>query len=209
MKEFQELIAVADALNDPNGGCPWDLEQTFESLRVYLLEESHEALEAIDSSNDREIIEELGDLLYIIIFYGKIAEREKRFSLSHVLDGVRKKMVRRHPHVFEKKRGASIDEIKQNWERIKKEEKKDRASALDGIPKNLPSLHKAFMLFHRMKKKGYTPTKFQPTSEEDKLSLEIYEVMQKAADEKLDVESAFRTFLTKEENLFKEWERLH
>lgn len=209
MKEFQELIAVANALHDPDGGCPWDLEQTFESLRVYMLEESHEALEAIDSGNDQEIIEELGDLLYTIIFYGKIAEREKRFSLGHVLDGVRQKLVRRHPHVFGEKQGASMDEIKQNWEAIKKEEKQERTSSLDGIPKHLPALHKAFMMLRRMKKKGYTPTKFQPSSEEEKLALEIYEVMQKAADEKLDVESAFRTFLTKEETLFKEWERLH
>jgi len=209
MKEFEELIAVANALHDPVGGCPWDLEQSFESLRVYMLEESHEALEAIDSGNDQEIIEELGDLLYTIIFYGKVAEREKRFSLRHILKGVREKLVRRHPHVFGEKQGASMDEIKQNWESIKKEEKKERTSVLDGIPKHLPALHKAFMMFRRMKKKGYTPTKFQPTSEGEKLALEIYEVMQKAADQKLDVESAFRTFLTKEENLFKEWEMLH
>ena len=89
MKEFKDLMEVADLLNSEKG-CPWDLEQTFETLLPYVLEEAHEVLEAVDEGKDEDIIEELGDLFYTVVFYAKVAEREKRFTLKEILDTLRK-----------------------------------------------------------------------------------------------------------------------
>ncbi|MDN3506218.1 MAG: MazG family protein [Simkaniaceae bacterium] len=207
MHGFKELIEVADTLNQPDGGCPWDLEQTFETLRPYILEEAHEALEAIDSGDDAHIIEELGDLFYTVIFYAKVAERDNRFSMSHIIDGLKTKLIRRHPHVFGEKKGASMDEVMHNWEAIKQEEKQERKSALDGIPKSLPALQRAYKILRKMKKKGFASPKREEKTKTDALAGKIYDLVREAAHEELDVESAFRTLLAKEEKAFMKWEQ--
>jgi len=207
MHGFKELIEVANTLNQPEGGCPWDLEQTFETLRPYILEEAHEALEAIDSGDDAHIIEELGDLFYTVIFYAKVAERDKRFSMSHIIDGLKTKLIRRHPHVFGEKKGASMDEVIQTWEAIKQEEKQERKSALDGIPKTLPALQRAYKILRKMKKKDFTSPKREGKTKADVLAGKIYDLVKEAADSELDIESAFRTLLAKEERDFISWEK--
>jgi MazG family protein len=205
MNEFNELIEVAAALNHPVEGCPWDLEQTFASLRPYILEEAHEALEAIDSGDDEHIIEELGDLFYTVIFYAKVAEREKRFTIKEVIEGLKTKLIRRHPHVFGEKKGASTKEVMQIWEAVKKKEKKNRTLPLDGIPRSLPALQRAYKMLRKMKKAGFASPKRISATKEDVLAAKIYELVREAAEEELDVESAFRSLLAKEEQAFNEW----
>lgn len=194
MKEFEELMDVAQILNS-EGGCPWDLEQTFDSLRPYILEEAHEALEAIDEGKDEEIIEELGDLLYTVIFYAKVAERERRFSLKHILDTLRKKLVRRHPHVFGDAKN-DMETIKSNWEKIKKEEKKERKSPLDGIPKSLPLLMRAQKVLRRMKKHNVERRRMITQTREQELSERLLDLVSEATTEDIDLESEFRKTLS-------------
>ncbi len=205
MDAFKELIEIADTLNNPDGGCPWDLKQTFQSLRPYILEEAHEALEAIDSGEDDCIVEELGDLFYTVIFYAKVAEREKRFSLKNIIEHLKAKLIRRHPHVFGDEKAASMEDVIRNWEKIKKEEKKDRKSALDGIPQTLPSLQRAYKILRRMKKKGYNTPSRESEDHADTLAQQIYAIVQRAAEEGIDIESAFRSLLSKEEKSFLSW----
>ena len=99
MKAFDELLDVARTLNGEKG-CPWDIKQTFFSLQPYVIEEAHELVEAVDRGDDQEIVEELGDLLYTVVFYAKVAEREKRFTMEDILNCEKEKLIRRHPHVF-------------------------------------------------------------------------------------------------------------
>src|SRR3990167_9026225 len=99
MEAFSALLQVAEQLLGPNG-CPWDIKQTFTSLQPYVLEEAHEVIEAVDADDDQKMIEELGDLLYTIVFYGKLGEKQGRFSMEQIVHCVRDKLVRRHPHVF-------------------------------------------------------------------------------------------------------------
>lgn len=204
MKEFIELLDVAEKLHDPDSGCPWDLVQTFESLREYVLEEAHEVLEAVDSGLDVDIVEELGDLLYCIIFYAKVAEKQKRFHLSDILNTVKEKLIRRHPHIFGEIGPKDVDEVIQNWEKIKKEEKQERKSALDGIPKTLPSLHRASKGIKKMKKKGFNPT----LDTEDKYARDLYDLVARSVEEGIDIESVFRTLVSQSEEEFRKWESL-
>ena len=99
MKQFDELISVAEKLLSPEG-CPWDLKQTFTTLQPYVLEEAHEVIEAVDLNDDSKILEELGDLLYVIVFYGKLGEKQGRFSLKDIIDTIKEKLIRRHPHIY-------------------------------------------------------------------------------------------------------------
>lgn len=205
MEEFRELIKIADTLNSPEG-CPWDIEQNFETLRPYILEEAHEVLEAIDSGNDDEIIEELGDLFYTVVFYAKVAEREERFSMKHIINTLKEKLIRRHPHVFGETKAESMDDVIRNWEAIKKEEKSSRKSALDGIPKSLPSLLRAYKMLRKMDKHSYERKGREAKTRSDELAGEILQIIEKSIEEKVDIESAFRELLTQEEKAFKAWE---
>src|SRR5579872_4545447 len=141
MKQFDALLEVADKLLSP-GGCPWDRKQNFYSLQPYVLEEAHEVIEAVDSKDDKKIIEELGDLLYTVIFYGKLAELEGRFSLKEILEVIKEKLIRRHPHIFGDVKVEDADEVLRNWEAIKRQESghEKRKSAVDGVPPTLPTL---------------------------------------------------------------------
>lgn len=194
MKEFEALLEVADILNS-EGGCPWDLEQTFETLRPYVLEEAHEVLEAVDEGSDEDIVEELGDLFYTVVFYAKVAEREKRFTLKEILDTLRQKLVRRHPHVFGDA-ANDMETIKSNWEKIKKQEKTNRKSPLDGIPRTLPLLMRAQKVLRRMKKHGVEKRVEIPTTGSEELASKILELVTEATNEEIDIESAVRQALS-------------
>lgn len=204
MESFKELIEISDILNSP-GGCPWDLKQTFASLRPYILEEAHEVLEAVDNEDEAEMIEELGDLFYTVIFYAKVAEREKKFSMKDIIETLKAKLIRRHPHVFGEEKAQSIDDVINTWNKVKGEEKKDRKSALDGIPKTLPSLQRA----QKMMKKLKTAPQNAPISDDkgQQLAQQIFAIVQTASEEEIDIESAFRQFLTAQEDRFKAWEQ--
>ena len=151
-RTVEDLLALVERLRDP-GGCPWDREQTHESLKPYLLEETYEALEAIDSGSDTRLAEELGDVLMQVVFHAEIADREGRFTINDVVQGIKEKLIRRHPHVFGNVTVDGSDEVLRNWEEIKRSEKrgkKDGGSVLDGLPKDLPALIKARRLLKKL-----------------------------------------------------------
>lgn len=120
---FREFVDVVRALRTPGTGCPWDLEQTHQTLRKYLLEESNEVLEAIDRGDDKGLQEELGDLLLQVVLHAQLAADRRAFSITEVVQGITAKMIRRHPHVFGGVKVGSVEEVMQNWERIKAAEK--------------------------------------------------------------------------------------
>ena len=149
----EQLVQVMDQLRSP-GGCPWDAEQTHESLARYLLEETYEALEAMDQGDLGSLREELGDLLLQVVFHARIAqESEPTFSLDAIAQGVVDKLVRRHPHVFADLVVTSNEELEANWAKIKEEEKQ-RESVTDGVPQAMPALQLATQLIYRARKSG-------------------------------------------------------
>ncbi|RUA09076.1 MAG: nucleoside triphosphate pyrophosphohydrolase [Fusobacteria bacterium] len=155
MKEFYKLVEIMKKLRAPNG-CPWDREQTIESLKPYLLEETYETLEAMDIGGE-ELKGELGDLLLNIIFQAQIKEEEGEFTIDDVAKKVSEKLIRRHPHIFSNVTVSGSEEVKKNWDEIKKQEKehKNRSSVLDGIPKVYPPLAKAYKLQNKAAKVGF------------------------------------------------------
>ena len=149
----EQLVQVMDQLRSP-GGCPWDAEQTHESLARYLLEETYEALEAMEQGDLGSLREELGDLLLQVVFHARIAqESEPTFSLDAIAQGVVDKLVRRHPHVFTDLVVTSTEELEANWAKIKEEEKQ-RESVTDGVPQAMPALQLATQLIYRARKSG-------------------------------------------------------
>ncbi len=144
----ERLVQVMDQLRSP-GGCPWDAEQTHQSLANYLLEETYEALEAMDSGDLVDLREELGDLLLQIVFHARIAqEQDKNFDLNSIAQGVVDKLIRRHPHVFDGLEINSTEELEVNWANIKSSEK-SRESVTDGVPIAMPALQLATQLSYR------------------------------------------------------------
>jgi len=137
-------------------GCPWDRKQTRDSLKPYLIEESYEVLEALEEKDPVKIKEELGDLLYQILFHAQISKEAGEFDIEDILTAGSEKMVRRHPHVFGDKKAEDADEVLKQWEAIKKAEKGDeRKSVLEGIPPHLPALLRAHQLQARAARVGF------------------------------------------------------
>ena len=155
-ESFRKLIEIVDTLMGENG-CPWDNVQTRESLKPYLVEETYEVLEALDTNDPDQIKDELGDLLYQILFHSKISSKSNEFDIKDVLDNLKEKMVRRHPHVFKEGQINTPDQVIERWEEIKKEEKthSNHPSILDSVPKQLPSLLKAQKLQKKAAKEGF------------------------------------------------------
>jgi len=157
---LDDLCAIMDRLRDP-GGCPWDREQTYRSLRGYLLEECYEAVEAIDLEDAAGLEEELGDLLFQIVFLSRLAKEEGKFTCADVVAGIAAKIVRRHPHVFGNERADTSEEVLRTWEEIKRKEKaakpaRDEApSVLSGVPRALPALAKAQRLGAKAARVGF------------------------------------------------------
>jgi len=139
----RRLLEIMDRLRDP-GGCPWDREQTLQTLTPYLLEEAHEVIEAIESGDAEHHKEELGDLLFQIIFQSRIAREEGKFDFAQVCDAIADKLTRRHPHVFGDVSVSGSGEVVKNWERIKADERREKGqaarSAIGGVPVSLPAL---------------------------------------------------------------------
>jgi tetrapyrrole methylase family protein/MazG family protein len=153
---FEQLRKIMTQLRAP-GGCPWDREQTHDSIKGCLLEEAHELLEAVDLKDDHAMAEELGDLLLQVVFHAEIATEEKRFTLDEVIHEIAAKLVRRHPHVFGEVEVANSSEVVRNWEAIKNTEKgkEDRKSRMDGIPGGFPALLRAHKAQARAAKDGF------------------------------------------------------
>ena len=152
---FEQLVAIMRKLRAP-GGCPWDAEQTHESLTRYLLEEAYEVIEAIDEKNPRHLKEELGDLLLQPVFHAAIAEEAGDFSINDVISTLCNKLIRRHPHVFGDLEIKDSQAQIENWEKIKKLENGDeRPSALSGVPAHLPALLKAQKIGEKASRVGF------------------------------------------------------
>jgi len=150
-KEFTELVELIARLRAP-GGCPWDREQTHESLKPMMLEEAYEVVEAIDEGNDDEFKGELGDLLLQVVFHSQIATEEDRFTVAEVIERISSKMIRRHPHVFAEDTAQTAGEVLRNWEAIKEAEleakgkRSDESSMLDAVSTKLPAVMEAFQM---------------------------------------------------------------
>lgn len=144
-KQLQELIALIKRLRAPDG-CPWDQKQTKQDIGKYLLDEAYEVLDALAENNPGHLEEELGDLLFQILFIAEIASESGEFSLADVMKTIQAKMIRRHPHVFGGIQVSSVSEVKENWQAIKKKERGDKAAEEDcfgSIPRSLPALKRA------------------------------------------------------------------
>ncbi len=159
-RTFEDLLAIMDRLRDP-GGCPWDREQTYATLRGYLVEECYEVVDALDRGDRGALREELGDLLFQIVFLSRLANEDGAFSAADVIEGIAAKMIRRHPHVFGDDTAADSAAVLKRWEEIKKDEKEasgDRASGasvLDSIPVALPALVTAHRLGTKAARVGF------------------------------------------------------
>lgn len=152
--DFTPFTEIMRRLREP-GGCPWDREQTPESLRKHILEEAYEVIEAIDTGDKELLCEELGDLLLQIVFQARIAEETGSFSMQDVIDGISEKMIRRHPHIFGDVEASDAAAVMVEWEALKRKEKPERSSVIDGLPPELPGLLAAAKLQQRAAGVGF------------------------------------------------------
>ena len=159
-EKFIEFVNIVKKLRLE---CPWDKEQTHESLRRCLLEESYEVLEAIDNNDMNELRKELGDLMLQVVFHGIMGEEKSAFDLVEVLETETEKLINRHPHVFGDVKVSGSDEVKTNWEKLK--QKEGRTSVLDGVPKELPALFRAFRVQEKAAKVGFDWKDVKPVYE--------------------------------------------
>ena len=169
MHSLDDLLYLMARLRDPQGGCPWDLRQTYQSIVPHTLEEAHEVADVIERGALQELPGELGDLLFQVVYYSQIAKEEQRFEFANVVDAITRKLLRRHPHVFpsgnlygnENVPALTEVEVKERWEAIKAEERAERADApeqlslLDDIPAALPALSRAVRLQKRVAPIGF------------------------------------------------------
>lgn len=185
--KLEELIATLEKLRAP-GGCAWDAEQTHASLVRYLIEETYELVDAIESGSDTALIEELGDVLYQVVFHSEIAAAEGRFTLEDVAAHMNAKMIGRHPHVFGDQVASTADEVVAIWEDVKRVEKSSRTSTLDGVPQGMPSLLLADKL---LGKTSYSAPSLTWSSESS-LGAELLGIVAAAKAQGLDAERALR-----------------
>jgi len=154
MERFDELVQIMERLRAP-GGCPWDREQTHQSIRKYVIEEAYEVAEAIDRDDPQELCSELGDLLLQVVFHAQMAREAGRFDVDDVCRAVVEKMRRRHPHVFGDVAVSGAAEVVRNWEQIKARERGEAASAVDGVPRALPALQRAERIGEKAARVGF------------------------------------------------------
>lgn len=155
-----ELLEIMRRLRAPEG-CPWDQEQTHESIRLHAVEEVYEMIDAIEAGDDEELCEELGDLLLQVIFHSRLGEERGQFDFIQVTQAISEKLIRRHPHVFGDVEVEDVDAVWKQWESIKRKEKegshRERISALDGIPKGLNGIQRAQKALKKAQKAGLIP----------------------------------------------------
>ena len=195
--ELIRLREVMDKLRSP-GGCPWDAEQTHESLIKYLLEESYEFIDAVESDDRAGLQEELGDLLLQVYFHSRMAEEDTKqpFNIEDVAKTVADKLIRRHPHVFAGEVVDSSDDVLENWEKQKAAEK-GRTSAIAGVPLAQPALPLATKVLYRLKKLNYEltvsePIKLKDDVDQDQFGQILLGLITQAVDKGLDPEAALR-----------------
>ncbi|MBU1586575.1 MAG: MazG family protein [Actinobacteria bacterium] len=195
--KLDELIAVLERLRAP-GGCAWDRDQTHESLVQYLIEETYELVDAIETGDRDEMIEELGDVLYQVVFHSDIAAEAGQFTLEDVAEHMTQKMIGRHPHVFGDTTAETADDVVAVWDDLKKTEKPHRTSVLDGIPQRMPALALADKLLGRAHKVGLIDATIPGAvnvTDEDELGPLLLAIVASAKANGLDSERALRTTL--------------
>ncbi|MUO77434.1 nucleoside triphosphate pyrophosphohydrolase [Agrobacterium vitis] len=187
-QDIARLIEIMAALRDPQTGCPWDIVQTFETIKPYTLEEAYEVADAIERNDPDDLCEELGDLLLQVVFHARIAEEAGLFSFGDVVEAVTSKMIRRHPHVFARSEADTPDAVKLQWEAIKKQEKQERAERraargvaevfkdghLGSVQRTFPALTEAVKLQEQAAKVGFDWAEAEPIL--DKIEEEIAEL---------------------------------
>jgi MazG family protein len=156
--KFERLVEIMARLRAP-GGCPWDLDQNFDTIKKYTLEETYEVLDAIDRRDWSGLADELGDFMLQAVFYAQMASEQELFDISSCLDAINSKLVRRHPHVFGTGSAETPDDVKRKWDEIKTEEKAGRGEAdrnlLDGVPRSMPALVEAQQITSKAAQVGF------------------------------------------------------
>ena len=175
-RDIRRLIEIMAALRHPETGCPWDVKQDFESIKPYTIEEAYEVADAIERNDPDDLCDELGDLLLQVVFHARMAEDAGTFDFGDVVEAITRKMIRRHPHVFENASADTPEGVKVQWEDIKRQEKAERAERrrqrgrqedeqtglLDGVPRALPALVEAIKLQQKAAQVGFDWTEAEP-----------------------------------------------
>jgi ATP diphosphatase len=179
MKSMQELLTIMTRLRDPDSGCPWDRQQSFASIVPYTLEEAYEVADAIERGDFLELKDELGDLLFQVVFYARLAEEQQLFAFEEVVEAITAKLIRRHPHVFAAARYRGGEELTEAWELIKAAEREAKgqrgdSSLLAGIPLALPALSRAVKLQKKAARVGFDWGEVEPVM--DKINEELAEL---------------------------------
>lgn len=178
---LDKLLEVMARLRSPDG-CPWDREQNHMTLRHHAVEEVYELMDAIEAGDDKEMVEELGDLLLQVVFHAQMARERGAFDFERVAAQIAEKLIRRHPHVFGEAEAKTVDAVWAQWEQIKKAEKvgteHERPSAMDGIPRHLPALQRAEKLAKKARKAGLAPAMPDslPTCSQEDLGSRLFEL---------------------------------
>ena len=184
-KAIKELILLIRKLRSPEG-CPWDRKQKKEDIGKYILEEAYEVFDSLEEKNPQALKEELGDLLFQILFLAEISEDAGLFSLGDILEEIRKKMIRRHPHVFGDKKVSSIQEVKKNWQQIKKKERNNKNSQQDifaNVPHSLPALKRAQKITAIAATYGFDWSKIKEVLKKLKEELKEFDLAMKKGDQ--------------------------
>ncbi|MBS4168550.1 MazG family protein [Parachlamydia sp. AcF125] len=211
LQKIRELLSVLNTLLGPNG-CPWDREQTLETLRSTLLEEAAEWVEAVDLGDAKHMEEELGDLFLNLFFISKLAQKEGKFQMDEPVSHVIAKLIRRHPHVFSDKKLKTAEEVTSQWEALKQQEKQERKSILDGISKALPALMRGAKIGKKIKKTAFPLEGFKDShwecQDEESIGNTLFSLVLHAENKKIDPEMALRKTLSKVEQHFRKQEGL-
>lgn len=207
MNEIGPLVDTIDRLLAPDG-CPWDREQTLQSMRSSIIEEAYEAVEAIETGKDRYIEEEIGDLLFLVLFLCRLAEKEGRFNLRDAAGHITAKLIRRHPHVFGEASIKDSNEVLAQWESIKADEKKEHqsGSVLDGIPKDLPALSRAYKIAKRINRHPFTSQTIQHSTDQEAAGEELWKMVLESINRGVEPEQALRKRLGQIGAEFRKWE---
>ena len=207
-----KLIEIMARLRAPDG-CPWDREQDHKSLRYHAVEEAYELMDAIEAGDDHEMVEELGDLLLQVVFHCQLAHERGAFDFAAVTRDITEKLIRRHPHVFGETKVKNVDEVWANWEKIKTAEKHGtrhaRPSALDGIPKHLPSLMRAAKLVKKANRAGLPipgDQKAKPLTK-PALASQLFDLAAAAQSKGWSAEELLRTEINRRERRLRQEER--
>ena len=208
-KPIDELLRVMARLREPDG-CPWDREQDHSSIRINAVEEVYELVDAIETGDDDQILEELGDLLLQVVFHAQMAEEREAFNFNEIAQVITDKLIRRHPHVFAEAKVANVEGVWSQWDAIKQKEKEgtvnERKSVFDGVPKHLPALMRAHELVKKAHKHDLLPKGRKIVSKRS-LGKELFKLAQKAQSNGWQAEELLREEIKRQEKMLRTKEK--